>query len=218
MFGHVPDAEPGAARPPRVRQRRPLVRPARQPGGAAGHAARAPAQRSRGAVQVSAYGCTELGGIIAHERPRARRPSSARRPAARPFPGIEVRIVDPETGEDLPPGEPGEIVGPRLRDVRGLPQRPGADRRGDRRRRLVPHRRHRQRRRGRPASAFHGRTKDMLKVGGENVARARDRVVPLHPPGRAARPGRRHPRRAARRGAGRLRRARARAGARRRRS
>src|SRR5690606_15987443 len=28
----------------------------------------------------------------------------------KPLPGVECRIIDPDTGKDLPPGEPGELL------------------------------------------------------------------------------------------------------------
>src|SRR5205085_10579300 len=86
-----------------------------------------------------------------------------------PFPGIEVRIVDPETGAELPSGEHGEIVARGWSVFAGYhndPERNAAafDADGwfhtgdigsvDETGRI----------------AFLGRTKDMLKVGGENVA------------------------------------------------
>ena len=60
-------------------------------------------------VQISPYGATEGGGVIALSHlddPLERRVGSA----GRPFEGIEARIVDPETGVPLGPDAPGEIT------------------------------------------------------------------------------------------------------------
>jgi fatty-acyl-CoA synthase len=120
--------------------------------------------------QISAFGGTEYGGFNSLGRPddplRARLETSGF-----PFPGVELRIVDPETGADLPAGNDGEILmrGP-MRFVR-YHDDPEATRlaiddegwfhssdlgRLDDDGRI----------------AFVGRLKDMLKVGGENVAAA----------------------------------------------
>jgi acyl-CoA synthetase (AMP-forming)/AMP-acid ligase II len=117
---------------------------------------------------LQACGMTETAGIFALA---AREESRDRRSVThgKASPGIELRIVDPETGADLPDGEMGEIL------VRGYnvmdgywdaPEKTGevldADgwlSTGDLYTRLPD-----------GNVVFGGRYKDMLKVGGENVA------------------------------------------------
>jgi acyl-CoA synthetase (AMP-forming)/AMP-acid ligase II len=137
------------------------------------------------AVQVSAYGCTELGGIISQNDP-GETPEQRAVGCGTPFPGIEVRIVDPETGQDLPTGEVGEITARGFGMFEGYHNDPvrtaeaidpdgwfhtgdiGSVDEGGR-------------------IAYHGRTKDMLKVGGENVAALEvESYLSLHPAVRLA--------------------------------
>jgi fatty-acyl-CoA synthase len=63
-----------------------------------------------GASEITiAYGQTESSPVMTQTRtddPIELRVSTV----GRPHPHVEVKIVDPETGEDLPPGVPGEIV------------------------------------------------------------------------------------------------------------
>ncbi|GAC1576460.1 MAG: class I adenylate-forming enzyme family protein [Sphingomicrobium sp.] len=117
---------------------------------------------------LQACGMTETGGIFAicgSDEDRLTRTTTN----GKPSPGIEVRIVDPTTGVDLPDGEIGEIW------VRGYnlmerywdaPEktaecltRDGWLKTGDLYTRLPN-----------GSLVFQGRCKDMLKVGGENVA------------------------------------------------
>ncbi|HSG78013.1 MAG TPA: AMP-binding protein [Acidimicrobiia bacterium] len=120
------------------------------------------------AVQVSAYGLSEAGGVVGYNELTDSLDDRVTT-GGRPYPGIEVQIVDPETLEKLPADVQGEIW------VRGYclfqgywkdPEkqaesvtRDGWLRSGDIGS-LDPQGRVR----------YRGRLKDMLKVGGENVA------------------------------------------------
>ena len=122
------------------------------------------------AVQLQLYGLTEAGGVVTYTR-RDAGLAVRTQTCGPPLPGWEVRVVDPATGADAPVDADGEIV------IRGVTQferywnDPGKtaavvepegwlhtgdhgmlDADGNLR--------------------FLGRLKDMLKVGGENVAPA----------------------------------------------
>lgn len=120
--------------------------------------------------QLANYGSTECTGHFSMTLPTDPL-EVALTTGGRPLPGMEARVVDPETGEDRPVGVEGEILvrGPML--FRGYYKAPEytaevIDRDGwfhtgdlgrlDSEGRLT----------------FTGRLKDMLKVGGENVAAA----------------------------------------------
>ncbi len=119
------------------------------------------------AVQTGAYGMTEVGGVISFNHPSE---SLEQRLDAcgTPFPGVSVRIVQPETLTDLPVDERGELWIKGYAVFGGYYKSPeknaeafhdGWFRTGD----LCSLD-------SRGAIRFHGRIKDMLKVGGENVA------------------------------------------------
>ncbi|MGH9000669.1 MAG: class I adenylate-forming enzyme family protein [Acidimicrobiia bacterium] len=117
---------------------------------------------------VSAYGMTELCGVMASSRPDE---SDDDRLAwdGSPFTGIELRIVDPDSGSETEPGVPGEITARGYcmldgyyRDQKATEAAIDADgwfHTGDM---GVAD--------GQGRVAFRGRYKDVLKVGGENVA------------------------------------------------
>jgi len=61
---------------------------------------------------IQVYGLTEVAGVATHLMPEAHRdPDHPERllSAGQPIPGVEVRIVDPTSLEELPVGEHGEI-------------------------------------------------------------------------------------------------------------
>ncbi|CAN5662276.1 long-chain fatty acid--CoA ligase [soil metagenome] len=61
---------------------------------------------------IQVYGMTELSGVVTTLNPADHRdPGHPERlaSAGTPIPGVEMRIVDPVTGDDVAPGEPGEL-------------------------------------------------------------------------------------------------------------
>jgi fatty-acyl-CoA synthase len=138
------------------------------------------AARTPHTTQISPYGATEGGGVIALSHPDdalEERIGSA----GRPFEGIEARIADPETGEPLPPNTQGEITYRGWSLFAGYHEDPEETRKAfdadgyfhsgdlgrlDEQGRL----------------SYDGRIKDTLKVGGENVAAAEvEGLLAKHP-------------------------------------
>ena len=132
------------------------------------------------AALVTAYGSTEAGGCVSFSVPTD---SLAARTdtCGPPFPGIEVRVVDPETNLPVPTGERGELC------VRGYSLFEGYHNAPELTAEAVD-----------AEGWFHsgdigaldaegrisylGRLKDMLKVGGENVAAVEiEGVLQSHP-------------------------------------
>ena len=120
------------------------------------------------ASHVSAYGLTEAGGVIAFNDPDDT-PDERAETGGQPFDGVEVKIVDPETLDSRADGETGEILirGPTLfsgyhndAERTNAVMAPGGWLRSGDLGALAPGGRIR----------YLGRIKDMLKVGGENVA------------------------------------------------
>lgn len=118
-------------------------------------------------VQIGGFGMTETAGSISTNSPDESLDERCTHTGT-PLPGIEVRIVDPETGETMPPNERGEIIvrGPFVFDGYDRPESgdTGLDdngwfRTGDLGAMTET-----------GGLSFLGRLKDMLKVGGENVA------------------------------------------------
>ena len=119
-------------------------------------------------IQVTAFGMSECGGSIAMctpDEPVALRSQCS----GKALPGIEIEVRDPETGETLSAGERGEIVARGRSVFSGYYNDPakteaafwegGWFRTGDLGALDAEGR-----------VTFLGRLKDMLKVGGENVA------------------------------------------------
>ena len=80
-----------------------------------------------------AYGLTEASPVITQtttDDPLER----ACETVGQALPGVEVRVVDPDTGADCAPDEPGELLLPRLQHHEGLLQHA----RGHRRRPSTP--------------------------------------------------------------------------------
>ena len=131
---------------------------------------RAMAARVPRAVHVSCVAMTESSAFLALGRPDD--PLEARlTTGGHPMPGMEVRVVDPETGADLPAGAEGELLfrGPTAFD--GYFRDPDAT--------AATIDAHRWVHTGDVVTVddagrvtFRSRIKDMLKVGGENVAAA----------------------------------------------
>lgn len=136
-------------------------------------------------LQVGTMGMTEATGIVTtggYEMD----PEMGFQRLGYPLAGIEVRITDPETGRDLPIGERGEVL------IRGYNLFDGYYKDPEKTAEALDAE-------GWYHSAdigsldeqghlmFHGRFKDMLKVGGENVAAAEvEAVLASHPSVRLA--------------------------------
>lgn len=122
------------------------------------------------AIQVGSFGMTEASGTVctgSPDEPETQRISRL----GRPLPGLEVRIVDPETKHDLHNGLRGEVL------VRGYSLFEGYYRDPTKSAQALDkdgwfHTGDIGSLDDAGTILFHGRFKDMLKVGGENVAAA----------------------------------------------
>jgi fatty-acyl-CoA synthase len=122
------------------------------------------------ARQISAYGLTEAGGVVAFSEPTDT-PDQRATTSGRPFRGIEVQIRDLESDAITAAGEPGEIL------IRGYCLFEGYY--ADAAKNADTHTVDGWFRTGDIGTvdsdgrvSYLGRAKDMLKVGGENVAAA----------------------------------------------
>jgi acyl-CoA synthetase (AMP-forming)/AMP-acid ligase II len=132
------------------------------------------------ALQVGSFGMTETAGTVCTGSPDEPELLRITR-LGRPLPGLELRIADPQTGRDVPTGERGEALVRGYSLLEGYYKDPektaqALDRDGwfhtgdigslDEHGTIM----------------FHGRYKDMLKVGGENVAAAEiEALIGRHP-------------------------------------
>jgi fatty-acyl-CoA synthase len=122
------------------------------------------------AIQVGTFGMTETAGTVSTSMltdSLKQRVSGL----GKPLPGLEVRIVDIETGADLGPNQRGEVLVRGYSTLEGYYKDPvktaaALDKEG------WYHTGDIGSRDADGVMMFHGRTKDMLKVGGENVAAA----------------------------------------------
>jgi acyl-CoA synthetase (AMP-forming)/AMP-acid ligase II len=123
-------------------------------------------RRFGSAPVVTLFGMTETSGGVTWGAPTDDEETRITT-GGHPLAGTEVRVVDPETDEDLPPGTPGEILvrGPGLFErYHNDPEKTAEAMRGG-----WFHTGDRGRLDAEGRLTFMGRLKDVLKVGGENV-------------------------------------------------
>jgi fatty-acyl-CoA synthase len=132
------------------------------------------------AVQVGSFGMTETAGTVTTGAPDEPEESRITR-LGRPLPGLAVRVIDPATGGELPVGARGEV------HVRGDSVFEGYYRDPAKTAEAIDaegwfHTGDIGSLDANGTVMFHGRLKDMLKVGGENVAAAEvEAVLQRHP-------------------------------------
>lgn len=132
------------------------------------------------AVQVGSFGMTETAGTVTTGAPDEPEESRITR-LGRPLPGLAVRVIDPATGEEAPVGGRGEVC------VRGYSVFEGYYRDPVKTAEALDadgwfHTGDIGSLDANGTVMFHGRLKDMLKVGGENVAAAEvEAVLQRHP-------------------------------------
>ena len=137
------------------------------------------------AVQVGSFGMTEAAGTVCTGMLTDTLKSRVTR-LGHPLPGLELRIVDPESGADTPIGQRGEVY------VRGYSTLEGYYKDAEKTAAALDtdgwyHTGDIGSLDARGTIMFHGRTRDMLKVGGENVAAAEiEACLQRHPAVRLA--------------------------------
>jgi fatty-acyl-CoA synthase len=120
------------------------------------------------AVHVSAYGLTEASGVSCNGSADEDDETRANT-CGKPYPGVQLRVVDLETGQEAAPGERGEVTIRGFSLFEGYYKSPGKtaeaiDSEGWLHTGDIASLDHEGR------VSYQGRIKDMLKVGGENVA------------------------------------------------
>jgi long-chain acyl-CoA synthetase len=84
--------------------------------------------RTFGCPFIQVYGLTESTGAITELGAADHDPGGPRAPllrsAGRPYPWVELRIVDPETGQDRRPGEVGELWTRSVQNMKGYWNKP----------------------------------------------------------------------------------------------
>lgn len=142
----------------------------------------APALRERvekglGVPLVDAYGATEASTVIAMTSPRGGHPAGS---CGLPPPGVACRVVDPATGEDVPPDVEGELI------VRGPGVMLGYLERPDETARTLRegwyHTGDLARQDRNAFLTITGRVKDIIIRGGENIAPAEIENVAIEHP------------------------------------
>jgi fatty-acyl-CoA synthase len=122
------------------------------------------------ALQVGSFGMTETAGTVCTGSPDESESLRITR-LGKPLPGLAVRIADPESGKDAATGSQGEVL------VRGYSVLEGYYKDADKTAQAIDkdgwfHTGDIGSLDAHGTIMFHGRYKDMLKVGGENVAAA----------------------------------------------
>lgn len=132
------------------------------------------------AIQVGSFGMTETAGTVctgSPDEPEALRITRL----GKPLPGLALRIVDPDTGCEAPTGARGEVL------VRGYSTLEGYHKDPEKTAQAIDadgwfHTGDIGSLDAHGTIMFHGRYKDMLKVGGENVAAAEiEALLGRHP-------------------------------------
>jgi fatty-acyl-CoA synthase len=67
-------------------------------------------QETKMTVLTRMYGLTESAGLVTMSRPGEKSPVYWRASVGLPLPGVTVRIVDPETHQEMPVGQVGEVT------------------------------------------------------------------------------------------------------------